>query len=501
MLMGFQIPLVVGAGSSDATTAWVNAVVAAGGTVSNPRKTLIDNLITGLKSDGVWTKLDRLWILAAENSQSALIDLVGLVSATPVGTPNFVVDTGYIVDGTNTVNLNYNPTVGTPHFTQDNSHFGAWNLFNGTSAAELVTDVPISSLMMYPKYTDGKIYTRIQDAWNGLTISDPRGWLAGDRSGSAGRDTYQNGSLFGNVFTGGSGAVHNAPTYLLNGGPCAAVSFGGSLTSANHLALYNRLSTYMTAIVAGFDSATNAWAAAVAATGSAVSYPRKLLVDTLIKGLKTDGIWAKLDRLWIFAVENQKSALIDLVANTTATPVNSPTFTADRGYAGDGSSSYLNSNFNASTSGVQWTLNSAHIAAWDNTSRANSPIVISGAYDGSAVSDLMPWYGGGVVTRINGGGLTGLTNGTSQGFFVGQRTSTSVVEGYRNNALCGSFADGSNHIINLPFFICARNDGGGFSSGMADQVSMVSYGASFTGTEITNYYNRLRTYMTAVGVP
>jgi hypothetical protein len=251
---------------------------------------------------------------------------------------------------------------------------------------------------------------------------------------------------------------------------------------------------------AGDDAATTAWVNAVVAAGGTVSGPRKTLVDTLIKGLKTDGVWAKLDRLWLFAAENSKSALTDLVGLTQATPVSAPTFTADRGYAGDASSSYLNSNYNAATSGVQWTLDSAHIAAWDNTSRANAAIVISGAYDGSAVSDLMPWYGGGIVTRINGGGLAGLTNGTSQGFFVGQRPGSNIVSGYYNGTLCGSFGDTSNHIINLPLYICGRNDSS-FSSGMADQVSMVSYGASFTGAQITNYYNRLRTYMTAVGVP
>jgi hypothetical protein len=231
-----------------ATNAWINAVVAAGGTVSDPRKVLVDTLIRGLKTDGVWAKLDRLWIFAAENTKSALIDLVIPVTAVHVGTPTFAVDTGYTVDGTNMVNLNYNPTVSATHFAQDNAHYGAWNLFNGTSGGELLTDVPTSTLMLYPKYTNNQIYTRLQDSWNGLAISDPRGWLVGDRSNSAGRDTYQNGSLFGNIVTGGSTAVHNAPVNLSSGGPCCAVSFGGSLTSANHLAFYNRLRTYMTAV-------------------------------------------------------------------------------------------------------------------------------------------------------------------------------------------------------------------------------------------------------------
>ena len=48
-------------------------------------KKLVNDLIVGLKTDGVWTKLDRLWIFAAENAKSSIIDMVGLASSTPTG--------------------------------------------------------------------------------------------------------------------------------------------------------------------------------------------------------------------------------------------------------------------------------------------------------------------------------------------------------------------------------------------------------------------------------
>jgi hypothetical protein len=243
-----QVWAPAGPSADPATEAWVAAVVAAGGTVSAGRKTLIDNLIVGLKADGIWTKLDRLWVFAAENTKSALIDLIALAQATETSAPTFAVDVGYTVDGTKIVDFNYNPGVGTWHFTQDNAHYGAWNLMSDTLNYPLITDNPITSRMLYHKYPNNQLYTRLQDAWNGLAIGDPRGWLVGNRSNSDGRDSYQNGSLFGNVFTGGSSAVNNAPTILYVGGPCSAASFGGSLTATEHLAFYNRLRTYMTAV-------------------------------------------------------------------------------------------------------------------------------------------------------------------------------------------------------------------------------------------------------------
>ena len=78
-----------------ATIAWVNQVVTNGGTVSAGRQTLVDNLIVGLKADGIWTKLERLWLFAAENTISALTDLVGLTLATANNSPTFTADVGY----------------------------------------------------------------------------------------------------------------------------------------------------------------------------------------------------------------------------------------------------------------------------------------------------------------------------------------------------------------------------------------------------------------------
>src|SRR5690349_1240399 len=88
------------------TAAWISAVQIAGGSVSNARRPLVDNLIKGLKTDGVWTLFDRLWILAGENQSSSLIDFVALKQIKVAGTVPFVADRGWTgVDGN--ANPNY----------------------------------------------------------------------------------------------------------------------------------------------------------------------------------------------------------------------------------------------------------------------------------------------------------------------------------------------------------------------------------------------------------
>jgi hypothetical protein len=259
------------------------------------------------------------------------------------------------------------------------------------------------------------------------------------------------------------------------------------------------------AAAVALDPATTAWVAAVVAADGTVSSPRQTLVNNLIVGLKADGIWAKLDRLWIFAAENHESASIDLFALAAALPSGGVTFTVNRGYTGDGSVGHIETFFNAATDGIKYTRDAAHMAAWDNVDRADAPTVITGVGDDLGVfTDLMPLSGNSIIARVNGaGGGSPTAVGTSQGFSIGQRNDDSNTEYFRNGVSMGMTTEAYSYpVVSVTFWVCARNDHGGDGSDfMTDQVSMVSYGGNFTSTEALAYYNRLRTYMTAVGVP
>lgn len=126
------------AGAYDAsTTAWVNAVVAAGGTVSDTQKTRVDALIVGLKADSLWTLLDAMWIPAGELvSQQALIDIKSLTSATAVGSPGLAAG-GYVGNGSSAyINTNFTAY---SNFTQNSCAFGYYNTTVNATAEASVT--------------------------------------------------------------------------------------------------------------------------------------------------------------------------------------------------------------------------------------------------------------------------------------------------------------------------------------------------------------------------
>lgn len=252
---------------------------------------------------------------------------------------------------------------------------------------------------------------------------------------------------------------------------------------------------------AAVDAATTAWVNAVVAAGGTVSGARKTLVDQLIVGLKTDGIWAKLDRLWIFAAENTKSALIDLVATSSANPstifvelaedsvnpTGAPAFTVDRGYTCDGSA-VINTGFVPTTHGVQYTLNTAHASVWSLTSAQNSSYT---AFSGQT-NIFAAYSDGNCYTRVNNNAGSGGASTDGSGFILAVRTAASgasAIMGYRNAVNIVNTADGAAGLDASQWIVNDR------------QIAATSVGGSLSGTNSTNFYNRLRTYMTAVGVP
>jgi hypothetical protein len=98
------------------------------------------------------------------------------------------------------------------------------------------------------------------------------------------------------------------------------------------------------------------------------SESQQLLQNQLVVDLKNGGIWSKLDTFGVFATDgNSDFALIDWKRLTQYTAVNSPTFTTNDGFLSNGTSSYIDTNYNPSTSGVNFTLNNACFGGVRNT--------------------------------------------------------------------------------------------------------------------------------------
>jgi hypothetical protein len=256
-------------------------------------------------------------------------------------------------------------------------------------------------------------------------------------------------------------------------------------------------------LLSGLDPDALAWSSAVVAAGANVSGTQLNNVSTLIRGLKADGVWSSLDRLWLFAAENSTQARRDLVARAVATPQNSPTFTANRGYAGDALSAYIDTGFNPASGSPHYARDSANFGAWQYL----APTAVGGCgYLGTDSVNNGVYFntGSNVPAGVNtntGSPMISALPGAASYLVEAERTASTAQAIYQNAVSVATKNDASVAVVSRNFFALAVNSGSGavlFSDG---GISAAFIGSSLSASQRAARYRVLRTYMTAVGIP
>lgn len=230
---------------------------------------------------------------------------------------------------------------------------------------------------------------------------------------------------------------------------------------------------------------------------------RRALYLSLIQSLLDAGVWTKLDALYVFASHDSQAGLLNVKAPGTfnATLTNAPTFTTDRGFAGNGTNSFIDSNFNPATAGGNFAQNSACFGFWSRSSGQLSSSS-AGWFDGTDGTTILPRTTGDIFSfRINQvaasatGGLA-VTNGV--GLMIVNRSETSATQAYRN-AVALSVTTAPNQTSTALNSASLR-----FGSITAATFSTLEFaagviGGSLNADEQSALYSTLNTYMAAVG--
>lgn len=268
--------------------------------------------------------------------------------------------------------------------------------------------------------------------------------------------------------------------------------------------IYNRR---LNAPASSLDASTIAWVNAVVAAGGTVSAARQTIVNTLIASLKAHSLWSAHDRIWLHASENAQQATIDIVNLGVATPVNSPTLTADQGYAGDGSSSYLDSGYSPTVHGVNFTRNDASVSSYCRTSRTTGAGGCNiGLHDAATTGNMTALFTrttGVANYDVNNSQFSAqVANTNAQGMYTAVRTGASAQAVYLNSSATalGTETQASIALANLNFFILARNQNATPVNFLTDQVAITAIGGGMTnGTNVAQFQTDLNAYMTSLG--
>lgn len=256
------------------------------------------------------------------------------------------------------------------------------------------------------------------------------------------------------------------------------------------------------------DAATTAWVNAVVGDGGSVSATERGYVDTLITGLKSEGLFAGTDAIWLLASESAKQAKFDITGNTGSnlalTVGGSPTFTASQGYTcNTADNDFLNLNYTPSSTAVNLTLNSATIGAYMRTSSSTRRWTI-GCEDATAAIGFEYFrLAGAQVTSAtnNPSGAVNVSGSTgSAGFHCTARTGSTTTDYYFNGSSIGSTAASSVALPTRPVYGLALNSSGTTIGGLAGQeTAIIVIGKGWNSSQISSLYTLLQSYMTSLG--
>lgn len=228
--------------------------------------------------------------------------------------------------------------------------------------------------------------------------------------------------------------------------------------------------------------------------------------NAFVLELKSSGIWTLLDVLYVFANDGSENfAKINWKSPTTfeLTKSGTITWTSNLGSAGNGTTGYYNTGWNASANGVNYALDNASAFHYNNTEGGSSGLDYGfrGNTDNGRLYFNPRTASDNLQGRINqntAAAINIVANLTAVGFYQIQRTSAANYRVFKNGVQTGADqaqASGTLSVQNC--LICAENINGTPSSFSTRQIGIFGLGAGLATKEAAlrtawnNYFTSL----------
>lgn len=226
---------------------------------------------------------------------------------------------------------------------------------------------------------------------------------------------------------------------------------------------------------------------------------RKTLYNNLIVTLKADGNWTELDVLVILAAADSQASLLDLKNLSDGALVNAPTFVADRGFTSDGSTSYINTQYNPSTDAVVHTQNDASAGVYIRTNTNTADFMIGLVDAGNNGTSILTRSGADQFTnRLNSDTSHIAASLDSSGLWCINRTANNLFETLKNGSSLGTQADTSQAFDNDEVYVLCRNKIGTGATNFSDKQGAAYFIGSGSLNHAT-FNTALETFLDGIG--
>lgn len=243
-----------------ATTAWINAVIAAGGAVSATQQSRVNALIVSLKAHSLFSANSRLWLFLGESdARQANIDIMNLSTHTIHGTETLSAG-GYTGGGTTAdyIDLGALPS----NFTQNSGSLLVYDMTSrasGTGASIGSENTAGTAYSYIQQYESGSAFTDLNGfSFPSVASSNAQGlWLVNRNASATTIRLLKNSSLLGSLTSASIANIDQSvyvSAYHALGAAAAPSSdkhgiagIFGALTPTNETNLFADVNAYATA--------------------------------------------------------------------------------------------------------------------------------------------------------------------------------------------------------------------------------------------------------------
>jgi len=420
--LGFTGPSVLPDASSQ-------AYFAATGITGVTQQTAINNLVKGLKADGIWSKMKAVYPFVTDNrnllgyTEDFSNTAWGKVQNATVTTNTFTAPNGTLTADTITGTINStNPTTSNGskvfYHSGNNATIQAQNnTLTGSIYVYATTAITIQ-LFMYEwgGAEFGQSYTLSANTWQRISITS--------------------------TFSGGTGNVGLAIQSNAN----TLYAWGAQLELGSTATTYQPIATTQQAYIASQFKYN-------------LKDPRDL--DAAFR-LVFNGGWTH--------------------SSTGATP--------------NGTNGYADTFYNPSASGQ---LNSAHVSYYSRTNSNGTEVEIGVERPITNFQLLEIRTAGLTYFYMNQGGGLGIADANSLGYYIGNRTASNVVNGFKNGTKINNASTSSILLPNAKIYLAAYNQSNNTAAAFSTkQSAFATIGDGLTDTDASNLYTRVQAYQTAI---
>jgi hypothetical protein len=294
-----------------------------------------------------------------------------------------------------------------------------------------------------------------------------------------------NGSIFANPL------ITKFAASSLNGGASLNASALVSKLPASSLTGAGTLAAELT-VGGAFDADAQAFFDRVTTAGGTLSATEKTAVNTLVVGMKADGIWTKMKAIYPMVGASAAACAQNLVsASFTGTFTAGWTF-ASTGVTPNGTSAYFNTTLIPS---IILPFPSLHFSKYNRNNDLTGNKV-DGVFQSSNSSFVQINYSGGFAIAGSINALIVYTPSSTTGFFIITRTATDLLNLFRNNINIGSTSSSQPTTFpNLEINIGNRNPNSFYNS---YECAFSSIGEGLNNTESSNFYTRVQAFQTTL---